>query len=249
VSFSDYGPMEFFGPVDSLTRAALERQGYKLKSPDELVREARAAGRIKPALPEATFVIQGYAAPFNKMSGWIWNKEHGWFRESIAPGAFARSLARDKVEFHFRNHEGGAFGSTADGLLKLEEDDFGLFFAFTPPAGAPGEALLDSIRACKPSGMSFKFRPIEWDWHSENSGRTRTLREVRLIEICPVDRPAYRNTSVRIEGNNWHAEALNRRREIDLVCGDAVPQVVSTQNDDHETAYRRRKLQLAEAEA
>jgi HK97 family phage prohead protease len=213
--------MEIFGPVDSQTLKVLERRGFTPKSPDELLREARAQARVRPAVP---FKLIGIAAPFREMSTIIWGEPESPFREWIAPGAFARSIERDEITF-FRAHDDGPWASTSNGALKLVDDPKdGLRFELSPPMEMVGDVLLDWVRMNAFSGMSFRFVIDDCEWRSQGTERIRVIRQASLRHIAAVPkprRPAYPGTSIRIQCADWHAEAENRRLELELAERDS----------------------------
>ena len=207
--------MEIFGPLDSKTLEVLGRRGFTPKSPDELLREARCQGRLRPAAP---FKLVGCAAPFYELSNVIWGEPQSPFREWIAPGSFARSIERDEIGF-FRTHD-EPWASTSDRALKLVDDaKSGLRFELTPPSGMVGDALLDWVRMGSFSGMSIRFRIDECEWRHQGTERIRIIRQATLRHIAAIPkpgRPAYPQTSIRIECADWQAETENRRLQLEL---------------------------------
>lgn len=66
--------------------------------------------------------LSGYAAVFNDSSVPL------PFKESIAPGAFRKTLSETPDVRLLINHEGLPLARTKNGTLKLEEDERGLRF-------------------------------------------------------------------------------------------------------------------------
>ena len=148
----------------------------------------------------------------------IWGEPQSPFREWIAPGSFARSIERDEIGF-FRTHD-EPWASTSDRALKLVDDaKSGLRFELTPPSGMVGDALLDWVRMGSFSGMSIRFRIDECEWRHQGTERIRIIRQATLRHIAAIPkpgRPAYPQTSIRIECADWQAEAENRRLQLEL---------------------------------
>ncbi len=139
--------------------------------------------------------ISGYAAVFNSLSVELWG-----FREKIAPGAFADTLA-DDIRALWNHDAAIVLGRTKAGTLTLAEDNTGLRCEIAPPASAA--AYVESIRRGDVDQMSFGFRTLKDEWNEDENGTLiRTLLRCKLYEVSPVTFPAYPATSigVRSEG-------------------------------------------------
>ena len=136
-------------------------------------------------------LIHGYAAVFNSLSQVMWG-----FREQIAPGAFAESLA-DDIRALWNHDTGRVLGRTKSGTLRLEEDAVGLRIEVDAPSSA--EAELESIERGDVDQMSFGFKTLEDTWSEDEDGMLiRTLKKLKLFEVSPVTFPAYTATSVAL---------------------------------------------------
>jgi HK97 family phage major capsid protein/HK97 family phage prohead protease len=137
-------------------------------------------------------IISGYAVVFNSLS-----RDLGGFREVIAPGAFAGSLAGGDVRALWSHDHGIVLGRTKAGTLKITEDKTGLRVEIKPPQSAAG--YVESIRRGDVDGMSFGFMVDRDDWTRSQDGTTvRTVTEGRLVEVSPVAFPAYPASSVGV---------------------------------------------------
>lgn len=129
----------------------------------------------------------GYAAVFNSPS------EPLPFVETIAPGAFKRSLNSGREVRAFVNHNTDApLATTKNGSLQLVEDERGLRVDMTLPDTTAGRDLSVLLRDGVVHSMSFGFTvPKSGDaWSSD--GSARTLREIILHEVSVVTGfPAY----------------------------------------------------------
>lgn len=134
--------------------------------------------------------FSGYAAIFNSPS------EPLPFIETIAPGAFKRSLNSGKEIRAFVNHNSDMpLATTKNGSLELAEDERGLHVKMKLPDTTAGRDLSVLLREGVVHSMSFGFTvPASGDsWSSD--GTARTLKEVRLFEVSVVSGfPAYKAT-------------------------------------------------------
>lgn len=154
--------------------------------------QIRAAGEEKRT-------VTGYAAVFNALSVELWG-----FRERIAPGAFASSLA-DDVRALWDHQTGLVMGRTKSGTLRLAEDSTGLYFENEPPTSAAHQ--MESIDRGDVDQMSFGFRTLEDEWDEDEEGQLiRTLRKVKLYEVSYVAFPAYPATSAQARSDGQRVD-------------------------------------------
>lgn len=137
-------------------------------------------------------VVKGYAAVFNSMSEEMWG-----FRELIAPGAFADTLADSTREvFGLWNHNTDIpLASRSAKTLDLSEDSTGLAFEMRMGTDQWGQFAYDKIKDGTVRKMSFGFRVVDQEWKTENKQEIRVIRKVDLFEVSPVLFPAYPATS------------------------------------------------------
>ncbi len=136
--------------------------------------------------------LVGYAAVFNSLSQVIWD-----FREQIAPGAFAASLAEDDVRALWNHDSAYVLGRSKSGTLTLGEDEHGLWVEITPPDSPLAQSFIESVKRGDVSQMSFGFSVIEDDWSIDDQNQQiRTLLKVKLYEVSPVTFPAYTETEI-----------------------------------------------------
>jgi HK97 family phage prohead protease len=134
--------------------------------------------------------IAGYAAIFNSETD-----IGGYWRETIAPGAFADSLAGD-VRALVDHDSGRVIGRTAAGSLRLSEDDTGLAVEIDLPDTTDGRDLAALIERGDISGMSFGFSVTKQQWDETGEVPHRTIQAVELFEVSVVAFPAYPETSI-----------------------------------------------------
>lgn len=160
----------------------------RLIFPGSELRAVRAEG--KPTM------LVGYAARYNS-----WSPEYYGFRERVAPGAFARALkGEDDVRALWNHDSAQVLGRTGPGTLRLRDDPQGLIAEIDLPASPLGENARVAVERGDVSQMSFQFRKLKDEWTEEEvEGRTvtsRTLLELRLIDVSPVAFPWYPDTSI-----------------------------------------------------
>ena len=129
----------------------------------------------------------GYAAVFNSPS------EPLPFVETIAPGAFRRSLNSGSEKRMFLNHNTDqVLGSTKAGTLSLLEDERGLYVEADLPDTTYGRDLSVLMQRGDVHSMSFGFSVPKGGDSWSNDGSSRELREVILHEVSVVTGfPAY----------------------------------------------------------
>lgn len=142
-------------------------------------------------------VLVGYAAVFNSQS-----EDLGGFRETVMPGAFARSIRAGADVKFLQNHSPDmVMGRTKNGTLKLEEDSRGLKFRCLLPPTQAARDLYALVRRGDVSECSFAFVAKDQSWEdarNENGDlyTSRKLVDVDLLDCSAVTYPAYSSTEV-----------------------------------------------------
>lgn len=159
------------------------------------IREIRTTDMVV-ASEGKTATFTGYAAVFDSPS------EPLPFIETIAPGAFSRTLrSRNDVRMYVNHDDNLVLASTRSGTLRLKEDAKGLLVHATMPDTTYARDLVELMRGPNPvvDSMSFGFSvPRGGDSWSED-GSQRRLKEVRLHEVSVVTGvPAYAATSAMV---------------------------------------------------
>ena len=148
-------------------------------------------------------VIIGHAAVFDSLS-----EDLGGFRERIAPGAFAATIAEDDIRALFNHSSDQVLGRNRAGTLRLAEDDTGLSVRIEPPDTNAARDVVTLIGRGDVSGMSISFRTLTDEWNIEDGEPVRTLRAVRLFDVSPVTFPAYAQTDVAVRSLEAFRETL-----------------------------------------
>lgn len=152
------------------------------------------AGRVELRADSDKRTFGGYAAKFNTDS-----KNLGGFIERVNPGFFNRSRSRDWPDVIARyNHDDNMLlGSTAAGTLRLTVDEVGLGYEVDAPASRAD--VYELVQRGDVQKSSFAFVVDEDDWTTSEQGfPQRMLLNGRLIDVAPVNVPAYDDTSVAV---------------------------------------------------
>ena len=159
---------------------------------------------------DGSLKVSGYAATFNREATGL------NFREVIAPGAFARSIASDQPVFLLVNHDtdGIPLASTQSGTMTLTEDNIGLRMdASLDPANPKAQEFYSALKRGDMNKMSFSFTVAPGgDTRSEG---LRTLTDLDLFEVSGVTWPAYDSTSITARSAQDESLAL-RKRALEL---------------------------------
>ncbi|NLS28165.1 hypothetical protein S2M10_31740 [Sphingomonas sp. S2M10] len=153
---------------------------------------------------QQTRTAAGYAALFNTKTD-----IGGYWTETIAPGAFTKSLQeRDVVALHSHDR-GRVVGRLGAGTLTLREDATGLAFENPLPDTTDGRDLSVQIDRGDIPGMSFGFAARKEQWDETVDPPHRTILEAALFEITYTSSPAYPDTTVGLRSLE-HARAERR---------------------------------------
>jgi HK97 family phage prohead protease len=153
--------------------------------------------------------LAGYAAVFNDPSLPL------PFRESIAPGAFRKTLSETPDVRLLINHEGLPLARTKNNTLILREDEKGLYFEAELANTQEARDIYTLVERGDIDQMSFAFRVIRQKWSDDRS--TRVLTEVSLADgdVSMVTYPAYPTTSVMArEALRSAIQAVKEGREV-----------------------------------
>lgn len=178
------------------------------------------------------FTLDGYAAVFNtptRIDSW-----EGCFDETLAPGAFKKSLRERTPRMQFDHGHHPLIGSIPIGRFEtVQEDSHGLHVVGRLSDNWLIEPVRQAIADGAIDGMSFRFSVIREEWR-DKSGKlikdedelyqaiyagsrdeadivTRTLKEVRITEAGPVVWPAYEATSVGVRSNSLVVDLGSRQ--------------------------------------
>jgi HK97 family phage prohead protease len=149
-------------------------------------------GRVELRAGSEKRTFGGYAAKFNTQS-----KNLGGFIERIDPGFFSKSRGDGWPDVIARyNHDDNMLlGTTGAGTLRLGTDNIGLVYEVDPPQSRSD--VYELVERGDVAKSSFAFQMFEDDWTASDQGfPMRTLVSGKLIDVAPVNVPAYDDTSV-----------------------------------------------------
>ena len=188
-------------------------------------REMRAGEPAKTESNDDTLKVTGYAAVFNSETN-----IGGWYREQIAPGAFADAAKSDDVRFLI-NHEGLPLARTKSGTLKLTEDDHGLLIEAELDRTDPDVQKIESkMKRGDLDEMSFAFTPEVEKWDDSGDTPLRTLEKVNLYDVAIVTYPAYGDTEIGIRSLENHRKSTKLERSSDVVAAKMRMKLALSQN-------------------
>jgi HK97 family phage prohead protease len=188
------------------------------------VRSAAFAPSLRPHPPcraeggaEATPTMFGHFATFNEWTE-IDSAFEGNFLERVAPGAFARSLARDRSRLRvlFQHGRDPQIGDKVLGIpTVLREDELGAAYEVPLLDTSYVRDLIPGLEAGA-YGASFRFKVVREDLNQKPERSTynpdalpeRTIREARVMEFGPVTFPAYEGATAGVRSlTDWWLEA------------------------------------------
>jgi HK97 family phage prohead protease len=149
--------------------------------------------------------IVGYAAKFEKQS-----RNLGGFVEKIDARAFNKSRGDGWPDVLARyNHDDNMLlGTTGAGTLRLSVDEVGLFYEVDPPAARAD--IMELVARGDVAKSSFAFRVMgegdEWGLNDMDIP-LRTLVNVQLVDVAPVNTPAYLDTTSGLRSLANHMDA------------------------------------------
>ena len=160
------------------------------------------------------------------------------FVEKISAGAFGRAVSRAREIRLMYNHKRD-IGGTADGSLKLSEDNIGL----KADATITDPEAVEAGKRGEFRGWSFGFTGAKDRWEDVSEGlQRRTIDDLDLQEVSILSvTPAYMGTSVELRGDSL-AETEYRSAE------DSAKPVVIPDNNKVIAARYKAEIELLRLE-
>lgn len=147
--------------------------------------------------------IAGYAAVFNRES-----ENLGGFVEVVSPAFFNKSRGDGWPGVLARYNHELLLGTTKAGTLRLQLDDTGLWYDVDPPQARAD--ILELVSRGDVDKSSFAFRVYEGgdEWGTTDQGfPRRTLVSGQLVDVAPVDMPAYPDSTAGLRSLAAHVGA------------------------------------------
>lgn len=152
-------------------------------------------------------LIEGYFAVFNSNYD-IWPGAS----ESIAPGAFAKSLESDDIRALTNHNTDLVLGRNRAGTLILKEDTHGLWGSIrinpkdSDAVNTRERVLRGDVSQCS---IGFDIREEETEFRDDGSVHW-TIKDVKLWEVSVCTFPAYESTNVQARQRDL--EEIQRRK-------------------------------------
>ena len=208
----------------------------------------RITHRAEVRMSEDGNRLEGYAAVFDSES-----RDMG-FTETIAPGAFTRTLRDGDEVVALVEHEPHAtsiLGRRSADTLTLDQDDTGLHVSLELPDTSTGRDIRELVKRGDITDMSFAFLPYEGgeEWSTDGDGkRSRRLTEVQLYDVSVVATGAYASTTVDIRGvHPMHDnDKMNEMKRLTAEMRGLLDADGMTAEDEQK--YDRMEERLAELE-
>lgn len=137
--------------------------------------------------------IGGYAALFNRYS-----QNLGGFVEQVAPSAFNKSRGDGwpDVLARYNHDDNRLLGTIGGNTLHLSVDGTGLVYEVEPPKSRADVVELVERGDVRKSSFAFRVFPDGDEWSLTDQGfPLRTLVSVQLVDVAPVNLPAYTDTT------------------------------------------------------
>ena len=157
---------------------------------DEIERRCLAKSELRIDGDTKAKII-GYAAMFD-----TWADIGGWFRESIRPGAFSKTIQEADIRALWNHDQNYVLGRNKAKTLRLWEDSKGLAVEIDPVQTTWAADLLASMKRGDVNQMSFGFEMIRQEVNYARD--ERTLLEVKLYDVSVVTMPAYATTTAQV---------------------------------------------------
>lgn len=197
-------------------------------------------GQVEVRATNDSRTIGGYALKFNKQS-----RNLGGFVEQIAPTAVNKSRGDGWPEVMARyNHDDNMLlGTTSARTLRLTVDEVGLVYEVDVPLARADVFELVQRGDVAKSSFAFVVPPEGDDWALNDLDiPLRTLRSIKLIDVAPVNAPAYLDTtsavrSLAVRMHTDEAEVRKMAEQNDLRRFFKRTDSAGAQKTDHGTSF------------
>jgi HK97 family phage prohead protease len=144
----------------------------------------------------------------------------GSFQETIARGAFRRTLSENPDVSLLVNHAGTPLARTASGTLTLLEDIHGLFFrAELEPSDPDVQSIVPKLRRGDLSECSFAFRATAQTWSEDKTERAIRACDINRGDVSLVTTAANPAATASLRAERL---TLEQREQIAEQVGERV---------------------------
>jgi HK97 family phage prohead protease len=174
--------------MDISARASQTRELRAFTSADLTFRDAKGGG----------FTFDGIASVTN--TAYQVRDQWGDYAETIATGAFSKTL-KEKADVRLLiNHEGTPLARTKSGTLKLSAAPDLRAVAELDPANPKVQEIRSAMSRGDLDQMSFAFKVLRDSWDAGYDNRT--ISEVKLFDVSLVTYPANPATVVKLRSDD-----------------------------------------------
>lgn len=153
-------------------------------------------------------VMRGHLAVFGEWAS-IDSHIEGQFMESVAPGAFARTIDRNRSRLRviYDHGQDPNFGRRPLGPIKtLREDERGVYYEVPLLNTSYNKDLIEGLREAGMYGASYRFKPLKMNRsqpskasdHNPDMWEERTITELEMAEFGPTPFPYYAGTTAGV---------------------------------------------------
>lgn len=164
---------------------------------------------------DGSVTLDGYATVYDVWYDVAGGPAKGGWREQIAAGAAAKSIAERDDVFLLFDHDGLPIARTGIDLV-LTSDKIGLRSEATPDMSSSWNSeIVSRIRSGLIDSMSFAFRAVRQEWNDDYT--ERIITEVQLFDVSAVKWPANPVTAIQARDD----EQIDETRGMDLALAQA----------------------------
>ena len=198
--------------MDISARASQTRELRAFTSADLNFRDTAGGG----------FTFDGIASVTN--TAYQVRDQWGDYAETIATGAFSKTL-KEKADVRLLiNHEGTPLARTKSGTLKLSAAPDLRAVAELDPANPKVQEIRSAMSRGDLDQMSIGFRVHRQDWNSDYT--ERVIREVELFDVSVVTYPASPTTTASMRSYDALMRSL---KDVDMTSEEARRAIKSLQ--------------------
>lgn len=168
-------------------------------------------GGLEVRSDSETVTVEGYASTFDQPY------DMGWYSESVAQGAFTRTLKSNPDVRFLVNHDGLPLARTSSKTLELAQDTTGLHIRSELAANDPDvQRILPKMKRGDLNQMSFAFGIVKGGdaWSEDRSQRTLTELSLAGGDVSIVTYPANPNAGIALRMRELAAADPAKVRDV-----------------------------------